>query len=140
MEDKFNLERFIKTQATSYDPTLYEIKNGRKTSHWMWYIFPQFKDLGRSEMSEQYAIKSKAEAIAYYNHPILGKRLKEITTAFLALQNKTATEILGSPDDYKMKSCMTLFHLIQNETDIFLEVLEKYYQGRLCRITERGLE
>lgn len=140
MEDEFNLERFIQAQSTSYVRALYEIKNGRKSSHWMWYIFPQFKDLGRSETSKQYAIKSKEEAISYYNHTILGNRLKEITEEFLYVENKSANKILGNPDNYKLKSCMTLFHSIQNETDVFFKVLEKYFQGKLCRRTIKKLE
>ena len=140
MEDKFNLERFIQAQSTNYDIALNEIKNGRKSSHWMWYIFPQFKGLGRSETSKHYAIINKEEAISYYNHSILGNRLKEITLKFLTIENKSANEILGSPDHYKMKSCMSLFHLIQNDTDIFFKVLEKHYQGKICESTKKKLE
>ena len=106
----------------------------------MWNIFPQFKDLGKSETSKYYAIKSKEEALSYYNHPILGNRLQEITLAFLAIENKSANEILGSPDCYKMKSCMTLFHLIQNDTDLFFKALEKYYGGELCSSTKNHFE
>src|SRR5690554_7959235 len=102
-----NLERFIKAQTTSYEIALREIQNGKKSNHWMWYIFPQIKDLGRSSDSKYYAINNKEEAISYHNHPILGTRLREISTAFLSIEGRSALEILGSPDHYKMKSCMT---------------------------------
>jgi|SRR5690554_1759996 len=140
MEDTFNLERFIQAQVSSYDSALNEIKNDRKSNHWMWYIFPQLRDLGKSETSKFYAIKNREEAISYYNHPVLGKHLKEITLAFLSIQNKSTEDILGRPDHYKMKSCMTLFHFIQNDTDIFMKVLEKYYHGEFCRNTKKQLE
>ena len=130
-----NLKRFIDAQNSSYDRALNEIRNGRKLSHWMWYIFPQYEGLGRSEISKEYSIKSKEEAIEYFNHDILGKRLIEITQQFVLLENKTANAILGRPDDFKMNSCMTLFHLIQDETEIFMKVLEKYYNGKMCRKT-----
>lgn len=140
MEDEFNLERFIQAQSLSYDSALNEIKNGRKCSHWMWYIFPQYHGLGRSSTSVKYAIDSNEEAISYLKHPILGARLKEITKAFLLLENKSAYAILGSPDHYKMKSCMSLFHLTQNDTDIFFKVLEKYYEGKICKRTKNKFE
>lgn len=133
------LERFINAQTTSYDTALREIQNGEKSSHWMWYIFPQIKNLGRSSTSEYYAINTKEEAISYYNHPILGERLREITAVFLAIEGKSAFEILGSPDHLKMKSCMTLFHSVQEETNVFLKVLEKYYNGELCWRTIKQL-
>ena len=135
MEDLFNLNRFIEAQITTIDDALNEIKRGRKTSHWMWYIFPQYKGLGLSSTSQKYAINSVEEALFYYNHPILGKRLIEITNAFLNLENKSAYEILGSPDHLKMNSCMTLFNSIQTETDIFSKVLHKYYSNSQCAKT-----
>lgn len=90
-----NLERFIEAQTTSYEIALREIQNGKKSSHWMWYIFPQIKDLGKSSTAKFYAINSKEEALSYYNHPILGTRLREITTAFLSVEGKSALEILS---------------------------------------------
>ncbi|MBS9773785.1 MAG: DUF1810 domain-containing protein [Tenacibaculum sp.] len=134
-KDIFNLQRFIETQNSSYEIALNEIKNERKQSHWMWYIFPQFKGLGRSYTAEKYAIQSKEEAIAYFQNPILKERLIAITTAFLHIENKTAYEILGSPDDLKMKSSMTLFNAIQNETTIFKKVLDKFYNSINCEHT-----
>ena len=87
--DKFNLKRFLEAQSNTYETALDEIKNGRKTSHWMWYIFPQYHSLGKSSMSLKFAIKSKGEAISYLKHPILGTRFIEITTAFLSIENKS---------------------------------------------------
>ena len=135
MEDLFNLNRFIEAQSLSYDTALNEIKNGKKTSHWMWYIFPQYKGLGYSSTSQKYSIKSVEEALLYYKHPILGNRLLEITNAFLNLENKSAYEILGSTDNLKMNSCMTLFNSIQTESDIFSKVLEKFYSNSQCTKT-----
>jgi uncharacterized protein (DUF1810 family) len=112
-----------------------EIKNGQKQSHWMWYVFPQL-DLGSSETSKKYAIKSKEEAIEYLEHPILGKRLIEITTELLALKNKSAYEVFGRPDDLKLKSYMTLFASIQNENPIFQQVLTNYFNGKICWSTK----
>ncbi len=140
MTDKFNLQRFKDAQEHSYDRALQEIKNGRKTSHWMWYIFPQFKGLGRSETSKKYAIKSKEEAVAYFEDETLRERLLEITKAFLANNDKSAHSILGSPDDVKMKSCMTLFDLVQSETDIFQQVLDKFYEGKQSYRTRKMLK
>ena len=140
MEDRFNLKRFLDAQSNTYERALTEIKNGRKGSHWMWYIFPQHKGLGRSSTSMKYAIKSQEEANIYINHPILGQRLIEITKAFLSIENKTAYEVLGGPDDLKIKSSMTLFDTIQNESDFFDTVLEKYFEGNRCRRTISGLK
>jgi len=139
MQDKFNLKRFVDAQSNTYERALNEIRNGRKRSHWMWYIFPQYTGLGRSTSSIEYAINSKEEAISYLNHPLLSPRLIEITTAFLSIENKTAYEILGGPDDLKIKSSMTIFDAIQSEIDVFDSVLEKYFAGERCRSTLRIL-
>ncbi len=136
----FNLQRFIEAQNNNYEIALKEIQNGKKQSHWMWYVFPQCKGLGRSFIAKKYAIQSKEEAIAYFQNPILKERLIAITTAFLHIENKTAYEILGTPDDLKMKSSMTLFDTIQNETAIFKEVLIKYFQRKKCEITLKLLK
>ena len=135
MTDNFNLNRFLEAQSSSYNIALLEIKNGRKSSHWMWYIFPQICGLGDSAISKMYAIKSEEEAKYYLIHPILGKRLIEITEEILFIRDKTAREILGSPDDLKLKSSMTLFHVIQAENKLFSSVLEKYFDGRQCQRT-----
>ena len=138
--NEFDLNRFLTAQDGGYSRALNEIKNAQKRSHWMWYIFPQWNGLGRTIISIKYAIKSREEAIAYFEHPVLGIRLREITKVFLNIDNKSAKDVLGSPDFLKMKSCMTLFHLIQKETDFFNLVLEKFYDGKLCKRTQQKLE
>lgn len=130
MPDTYNLERFLEAQESSYITAYDEIKKGRKISHWMWYIFPQFRGLGFSETSKKYAIQSKDEAIAYFNHPVLGSRLIEITKVLLMIDGKSAHDIFGSPDDVKLKSCMTLFSLVQKENDLFNRILLKYFEGK----------
>lgn len=139
IEDRCTLSRFLEAQEKKYKQALEEIKTGRKQSDWMWYIFPQYKGLGRSEMSRFYAIQNKEEALCYFLHPILGKRLQEIAQSFLSVTGKIAKEILGSPDHLKMRSSMTLFSLIQNKTDLFDQVLEKYFDGQICHQTRELL-
>ena len=128
------LNRFIEAQKTTYNSAISEIRSEKKSSHWMWFIFPQIDGLGISSTSRQYAIKSVEEARSYYHHPILGARLKEITTAFMKIENKSAHEILGR-DAQKMKSCMTLFNEIQEDTNLFSDVLAKYFEGSRCAKT-----
>ena len=140
MEDKFNLKRFVDAQSYTYDRALKEIKSGRKLSHWMWFVFPQFHGLGNSSISKEFSLKSKEEAISYLSHPILGPRLIEITEVFLSLENKTAFELLGRPDDLKMNSSMTLFATIQSEIDLFDSIIQKYFEGKICSLTVRMLE
>ena len=126
-----DLNRFIKAQENSYEEALSEIRSGRKRSHWMWYIFPQFKGLGFSETSKYYSIKDLDEAKRYLNHPILGERLKLITNELLALNENNANKIFGNPDDLKLKSSMTLFAAINiSEENIFNAVLDKYFNGQ----------
>jgi uncharacterized protein (DUF1810 family) len=124
------LNRFLKAQENDYLTALSEIKAGRKRSHWMWYIFPQVKGLGFSETSKFYAIKDIEEAVAYLKHPVLGKRLKEITSELLKLHTNNASEVFGSPDDMKIKSSLTLFAAITDETSIFREALQKFFGGK----------
>lgn len=126
-----DLNRFIKAQENSYEEALSEIRSGRKRSHWMWYIFPQFKGLGFSETSKYYSIKDLDEAKRYLNHPILGERLKLITKELLALNENNANKVFGSPDDLKLKSSMTLFAAINtSEENTFIAVLDKYFNGQ----------
>ena len=127
---EYNLERFISAQEHSYKIALSEIKNGKKLSHWIWYIFPQLKGLGRSYKSEYYGIENEDEAKIYLSHPILGARLLEITEALLNLKDNDPLKVMGSPDDMKLKSCMTLFANISEEGSIFQRVLEKYFGGK----------
>lgn len=110
--DEYELERFVLAQQLVYATALAELKAGAKRTHWIWFIFPQVEGLGRSAMSQRYAIKSKAEAVAYLAHPLLGTRLAECTRAVLAMAEKSAHEIFGSPDDLKFRSSMTLFSAV----------------------------
>ncbi len=124
-----NLSRFLEAQAGDYANALAEIKRGKKQSHWMWYIFPQMAGLGFSETARFYGIKDLSEARAYAQHPILGTRLIEISTALLQIEEKTANQILGSPDDLKLRSSMTLFSLVENADPVFQAVLTRYFNG-----------
>lgn len=130
MEDVYNLNRFITAQSSSYEFALSEIRSGNKQSHWMWYIFPQLKGLGRSYNSDFYGISCREEAAAYLKHEIMGRRLIEISEVLLQVEGKSARQIFGQTDALKLKSCMTLFDAVQNETDVFSKVLDKYYQGK----------
>lgn len=125
----FNLDRFKKAQACDYAIALSEIKNGRKQSHWMWYIFPQLKDLGFSSMAEFYGIDGLAEAKAYIADDLLRGRLVEISEVLLNVPSSDAREVMGYPDDLKLKSCMTLFMVAAPEIDVFAKVLEKFFGG-----------
>ena len=127
----FDLERFVEAQNLVYDMALREIKEGQKRGHWIWFIFPQIKGLGHSYNSEFYGISGTKEAQAYLEHPLLGARLREISQAMLDCGNPSADDILGFPDVLKVKSCMTLFDMV-SPNDIFKQVLEKYYEGKLC--------
>ena len=129
MNDENNLERFLAAQEGDYEKALAEIKNGRKTSHWMWYIFPQIAGLGLSSTSKFYAIKDRQEAEEYLAHPVLGNRLIEISNALLEIEGKTANQIFGSPDDVKLKSSMTLFGALDNTNPIFQKILDKYFDS-----------
>jgi uncharacterized protein (DUF1810 family) len=128
------MQRFIQAQENDYQTALAEVRAGYKSSHWMWYVFPQMRGLGRSENATYYGIKDLEEAKEYLNHPVLGARLREITTAFLQLSGVSANEVLGHTDAMKMLSCMTLFNVVTPK-DIFQQVIDKYYNGRVDRRT-----
>lgn len=127
MSDPHNLERFVHAQEYSYGQALEEIRSGRKRSHWMWFIFPQFKGLGSSPTATHYAIRSLAEAEAYLHHPILGPRLIECAQALLQLEGSSASEVFGHPDDLKLRSCATLFAQISPAGSVFEQLIEKYF-------------
>jgi uncharacterized protein (DUF1810 family) len=129
VSDPFDLNRFVRAQEADYVGALAEIRSGRKRSHWMWYVFPQFAGLGLSAMSQRYAINSLAEARAYLAHPILGPRLIEIADAVLNVQGRTAHEIFGSPDDLKLSSSATLFALVSPADSVFQRIIDKYFDG-----------
>lgn len=124
-----NLDRFIKAQQGVYETALSEIRNGRKASHWMWFIFPQIQGLGHSDMARFYAIKDKEEAQGYLQHPILGQRLIEISEVLMQLNSGNAVQIFGGIDSVKLKSSMTLFSLLPNANPIFQKVLDKFFGG-----------
>lgn len=124
-----DLNRFLDAQENDFAAALAEIQKGRKQSHWMWYIFPQIAGLGFSPTSKFYAIKDRAEAENYLAHPVLSKRLVEISNALLAVEGKTANQIFGSPDDVKLKSSMTLFGALDETNPVFQKVLDKYFNG-----------
>jgi uncharacterized protein (DUF1810 family) len=127
--DPHNLNRFLQAQEEDYALALSEIRSGRKRSHWMWYIFPQFEGLGFSSTSRRYSIKSVAEAEAYLSHPVLGPRLVECAEAVLRVEVGSALEIFGSPDDMKLRSCATLFACVSLAGSVFDRLLDKYFQG-----------
>ena len=134
-----NLERFIQAQERDYSTALKEIRSGKKQSHWIWYIFPQLKWLGHSYYSNYYGIVDAEEAKAYYEHTLLGKRLKEISIALLQLpENLTAKEILGGIDARKVRSSMTLFYILTRD-QLFKKVLNRYFEGKEDRRTRQML-
>jgi uncharacterized protein (DUF1810 family) len=127
--NSYDLSRFLEAHDADYQQALAEIRGGRKYSHWMWYIFPQFEGLGFSSMSRRYSIKSAEEAQAYLTHPVLGSRLVECAEAVLGVEGRSAAEIFGSPDDMKLKSCATLFACVSPPGSVFDRSLDKYYRG-----------
>jgi uncharacterized protein (DUF1810 family) len=127
--DPYDLQRFVRAQEGDYNAALAEIRGGRKRSHWMWYIFPQFDGLGMSPTSRQYSVKSLAEAKAFLSHPVLGPRLLECAEAALAVDGRTAEEIFGYPDDMKLRSCATLFAAVSPTDSVFHRIIDKYFHG-----------
>lgn len=136
----YDLDRFIKAQKYDYDQALSEIRSGHKRSHWIWYIFPQLKGLGFSETSEFYGIDGLGEAKAYMENPMLRDRLLEISGALLALASDNPTEVMGRPDDLKLKSSMTLFSVVTPEYEVFQKVLDKFFHGQKDPRTLRLLD
>ena len=139
MKDIYNLKRFINAQETTYYTALKEIKNGKKKGHWMWFVFPQIDGLGLSANSREYSIKNKEEANHYLNHEILGKRLIEITSILINLEDTSVKYIFGYPDYLKLKSSMTLFKIISTNNNIFSDTLNKYFNGEVCEYTKNKL-
>ena len=127
--DPNNLRRFLSAQEGIFDRALNEIRAGEKRTHWIWFIFPQVEGLGHSSTSRKYAIRSQRQASAYLDHPVLGPRLRQCAEAALAVEDRTALEIFGSPDDLKLRSSMTLFAAVAGPGSVFSRVLEKYFQG-----------
>jgi uncharacterized protein (DUF1810 family) len=130
LSDRYDLQRFVAAQEGVYGGVCAELRSGAKRSHWMWFIFPQIAGLGHSAMAKKFAITSREEAVAYLGHPLLGPRLRECTDLVMAVKNRTINEILGSPDDMKFCSSMTLFAQATQDNAIFRDAIEKYYSGR----------
>jgi uncharacterized protein (DUF1810 family) len=139
MNDPFNLQRFVDAQEPLYERALAELRDGRKQSHWIWFVFPQIAGLGHSTMAEKYAIRTLDEAKAYLDHPVLGPRLSECTQLVLNIEGKTAVQIFDYPDDLKFRSSMTLFAHAATDAPIFRDAIRKYFNGTFDRVTVRAL-
>jgi uncharacterized protein (DUF1810 family) len=139
VSDSFDLQRFVDAQASIYRQVVEELSRGRKQTHWMWFIFPQIAGLGFSAMAQHFAIGSHAEAVAYLEHDLLGPRLVECTRLVMAASEKPVTDILGSPDDMKLRSCMTLFDAVSKQ-EIFAEAIAAFYPDGKDRATLEVLE
>ena len=129
MNSDNTLNRFVEAQETVYPQVLKELRNAKKTTHWMWFIFPQIEGLGHSSTAKYYSIKSIEEAKEYLAHPVLGKRLLECSNILLNINDKSADEIFGYPDNMKLRSSMTLFNFVAPEQKVFADVLKKYFDG-----------
>jgi len=129
MQSDKNLNRFTKAQEGIYETALFELRNGWKQSHWMWFIFPQIDGLGKSDTTRYYAIKNKEEAQLYLNHPLLGARLLECSKAVLEIEGRTVSDIFGYPDDMKFKSSMTLFAAVASPASVFEQALDIFFSG-----------
>jgi uncharacterized protein (DUF1810 family) len=130
MSDPFNLQRFVDAQNPVYAEVLSELRNGRKRSHWMWFIFPQISGLGSSPLARKFAISSMPEAAAYLDHPVLGPRLSECTRLVNLVEGRPIEQIFGYPDDLKFRSSMTLFARAASDNRIFTDALQKYFDGK----------
>ena len=141
MTDQFELERFVEAQAGVYEQACAELRAGRKRSHWMWFVFPQIRGLGSSEMAVRYGISGQEEARAYLDHPVLGPRLLECAGIVVGLEGKTVGEIFGHPDDLKFHSSMTLFGEVEGPAErVFHQALKKYFGGKTDQATLERLE
>jgi uncharacterized protein (DUF1810 family) len=135
MPDSYNLQRFVDAQSKVYESVCAELREGRKRSHWIWFIFPQIQGLGHSTTATWYAISSREEAAAYLDHPVLGERLRECTRLVNLVEGRTISQILGYPDDLKFRSCMTLFASVTADNRVFLDALQKYFGGEYDPLT-----
>ena len=124
-----DLQRFVQAQEARLDDVLAELAAGRKHTHWMWFVFPQLRGLGHSQMARHFGLQSRGEAAAYLAHPLLGPRLRECVELVLAVDGRSAHAIFGSPDDLKLRSCLTLFREIDGAGGVFGKTLEKYFDG-----------
>lgn len=135
MHDTFNLSRFVEAQAPVLSRVMTELREGRKTTHWMWFIFPQLQGLGRSEMASRFALSGIAEARAYLQHHLLGPRLEECVKTVLQHRDRSAMQIFGSPDELKFRSCLTLFMNAGPGSLLYEQALEQFYSGEPDRKT-----
>ncbi len=135
MNDLYNLQRFVDVQQPVYQQVLTELRQGRKMSHWIWFIFPQIQGLGSSETARYFAISNREEAVAYLAHPLLGPRLRECTQLLTHIHGKSIDQILGYPDNLKFKSSMTLFAHATEENEAFLTALKMYFSGEFDSAT-----
>lgn len=141
MRDHADLERFVTAQDAggTHARALAELRAGRKTGHWMWFVFPQLAGLGRSAMAQHYAISSLEEARAYLDHPVLGPRLRQVATVLVALEGRSAEDVLGAVDAMKLRSSMTLFHRADPGDALFVAVIERYFGGTADPLTDERL-
>jgi len=135
MIDPHNLQRFVDAQDPVFEQVCEELREGCKTGHWMWFIFPQIKGLGHSAMAEKYAVSSRQEAAAYLAHPILGPRLRTCSGLVNSVEGRPIREILGHPDDLKFRSSMTLFAQVSPDNQVFAEALKRYFAGESDPLT-----
>src|SRR6266540_1246449 len=129
--DPFNLQRFVDAQATAYRQVCEELRAGRKRSHWIWFIFPQMRGLGHSEMAQHYGVSSREEAEAYLAHPVLGARLRECTRLVVEVEGRSVDQIFGDPDNLKFRSSMSLFASAAPDEPLFRQARQKYFGGQL---------
>jgi uncharacterized protein (DUF1810 family) len=134
-DDRYNLQRFVDAQAPVFEQVRAELREGRKRGHWMWFVFPQITGLGYSPLASKFAISSLAEAAAYLQNPVLGPRLRECGQLVTQVDGRPITEIFGSPDDLKFRSCMTLFAHATSDNRVFKDALQKYFGGDFDRLT-----
>ena len=129
--DPYDLQRFVDAQNPVFDQVCSELRDGKKKSHWMWFVFPQIKGLGYSQLARKFAISSREEAAAYLEHPVLGPRLRECTSLVNHIEARSIEQIFGYPDNLKFQSCMTLFAEVTSDNEVFMRALQKYFAGRL---------
>jgi len=133
--DPYDLQRFVDSQNTCFESVCSELRDGRKTGHWIWFIFPQIKGLGNSPLARSFAVSSKEEAEAYLRHSILGPRLRECTHLVNLTEGRSIEQIFGYPDDLKFRSCMTLFAHATTDNKVFIDALQKYCEGKFDPLT-----
>jgi uncharacterized protein (DUF1810 family) len=135
MPEADSLQRFVEAQEPVFEIVRKELAAGQKRSHWMWFVFPQLRGLGRSPMAHHYGLAGHAEALAYWSHPVLGERLRECVDLVLAVPDRSANDIFGSPDDIKLRSCLTLFEAVASEDSRFGRALDRFYGGERDPLT-----